>query len=220
VLPAEDLSACIGADRRGWRRFARHWDDLVADPYAATLGTRRMRRYGHFAYDPVADAMRPLAPEDFLQPADSNPLYIGRPRHFEPLTTAFANDPTLSELLSLLGLVAASLDEPLEWHVKVTPFRVVAAGGGEGRPSPEGMHRDGVTLVTSLLVDRYNAVGGETSVCDLQGRRLLTTTLTEPGTMLLGDDRRTLHNVSPIHPLDPGEPARRDVLVITFAALG
>jgi hypothetical protein len=35
--------------------------------------------------------------------------------------------------------------------------------------------------------------------------------------MLLGDDRRTLHGVSPIRPLDPTRPARRDVLVITFA---
>lgn len=51
------------------------------------------------------------------------------------------------------------------------------------------------------------------------GRHLLSTTLSEPGTLLLGDDRRTLHGVTPIRPLDAAKPARRDVLVVTFAPM-
>ncbi len=53
---------------------------------------------------------------------------------------------------------------------------------------------------------------------DAQGRRLLTATLAEPGTLLVSDDRRTLHQVSPIRPLEGDGPACRDVLVITFAS--
>ncbi len=62
------------------------------------------------------------------------------------------------------------------------------------------MHRDGVTLVSSLLIGRRNATGGESSVCD--------------------DDGRTLHGVSPIRPLDHSGPAQRDVLVVTLASGG
>jgi hypothetical protein len=51
----------------------------------------------------------------------------------------------------------------------------------------------------------------------MNGHRLLTATLTEPGSLLMGDDRRTLHGVSPIYSLDGLAPAVRDVLVITFA---
>ena len=80
------------------------------------------------------------------------------------------------------------------------------------------MHRDGVTMVRSLLVGRRNAIGGESLVCDSDGRTLLSTTLAEPGTLMLGDDRRTLHGVSPIRPIDGSGPAQRDVLVITFAS--
>jgi hypothetical protein len=69
-----------------------------------------------------------------------------------------------------------------------------------------------------LLIARRNAIGGESTVCDLTGRRLLTTTLAEPGTLLLGDDRRILHAVSPIRPISSSRPAQRDVLVITFAS--
>jgi hypothetical protein len=55
-------------------------------------------------------------------------------------------------------------------------------------------------------------------VCDIDRRQLVATTLAEPGTFLLGDDRRTLHGVSPIRPIDSTGPAQRDVLVVTFAS--
>ncbi len=139
-------------------------------------------------------------------------------RHFDPLTEAFVTDPVLRSVLRLLGDVATCLDEAAEWSVKVHPFRVIASADGEGQPTPEGIHRDGVTLVSSLLIGRRNASGGESSVFDPDGRQLLAATLREPATLLLGDDRRTLHGVSPIRPLDPSEPACRDVLVVTLTA--
>lgn len=217
VMPPADLSRCLGADEEVWTRFSSHWEELVPDSYAAELGTQRLRRYGHFLFKP-ADGCAELMPHRaFVQPEDSNPLYVERDRYFEPLTDDFAKDPLLHALLRLLGHVATALDDVPEWSAKVTPFRVVAPADGEGQPTPEGLHRDGVTLVTSLLVDRRNASGGESSVFDSDGHQVLSTTLSEPGTLLLGDDRRTLHGVSPIRALDPAEPARRDVLVITFA---
>jgi hypothetical protein len=217
LMRPADLNGCVGANKDAWARFSSHWEELAPDGYAAELGTRRLRRYGHFSFTPVDGLARPLPHDAFVQPENSNPLYIETDRDFEPLTDAFAIDPLLQKMLLLLGRIATALDDAAEWSAKVTPFRVLASAEGEGHPTPEGMHRDGVTLVTSLLVDRHNAVGGESSVCDLDGNRLVTTTLSEPGTLLLGDDRRTLHGVSPIQPVDAAEPARRDVLVVTFA---
>lgn len=215
LMPPADLARNLGVSDDVWTRFAAHWDELAPDPYAAELGMQRLRRYGHYTYrDGVA---KPMPNGAFVQPQDSNPLYIERDRHFEPLTDAFAADPLLSELLKLLGRFATTLDDVANWTVKVHPFRVLASANGEGRPTPEGLHRDGVTLVTSLLIARRNAVGGESTVFDLGGRQLLSTTLDEPGTLLLGDDRRTVHGVSPIRPVDGSAPALRDVLVITFA---
>jgi hypothetical protein len=34
---------------------------------------------------------------------------------------------------------------------------------------------------------------------------------------VLLDDRRVMHGVTPIHPLDPARPGHRDVLVLTYA---
>jgi hypothetical protein len=217
VLSGTQPSRCFGVDSAAWERFSSHWDQLVPDSYAAELGTTRLRRYGHFEFRSADGSTRQLPHGAFSQPEDSNPLYVDRDRIFEPLTEAFAADPLVLTLLSVLGEVAANLDDVATWSAKVTPFRVLASADGGGDPTPEGPHRDGVTLVTSLLIGRDNAVGGESTVYDLTGAPILRTTLSEPGSMLLGDDRRTLHGVSPIRPLDPTRPARRDVLVITFA---
>jgi hypothetical protein len=217
LMPPAELNACLDVAPDVWTDFAAHWDDLGPDPYAAELGTRRMRRYGHFHFTPATRDFSLLAENLFVQPENSNPLYIGTERRFEPLTDAFAKDPLLQRILTLLGELATALDDAPVWSAKVTPFRVLASADDNGKPTPEGMHRDGVTLVTSLLIQRRNAVGGESSVVDIDGNPLMTTTLAEPGTLLLGDDRRTLHGVSPIRPVDPAQPAQRDVLVITFA---
>jgi hypothetical protein len=217
VMPPEDLSTSLGVAADVWAQFSSHWDDLAPDSYAAELGLRRLRRYGLYSF--VGGVANPMPNDVFIQPQNSNRLYIDRDRHFEPLTDRFAEDPLLTGLLRLLGRFADALDDVPAWVVKVHPFRVLAFAGSQGRPTPEGLHRDGVTLVTSLLIRRSNALGGESSVFDLSGRHLLTTTLAESGTLLLGDDRRAVHGVTPIQPADPAEPALRDVLVITFAPL-
>jgi hypothetical protein len=220
LMRSAELNACLNIEDSAWTQFAAHWEDLASDPYAAELGTRRLRRYGHFVFRPADATLEPTSHSAFVQPEDSNPLYIGTDRHFEPLTDAFAKDPLLQRILTVLGRLATALDDAAEWDAKVTPFRVLATADDAGQPTPEGMHRDGVTLVTSLLIGRRNAVGGESTVTDLAGQPILATTLTEPGTLLLGDDRRTLHGVAPIRPRDPSRPAQRDVLVVTFAQSG
>ncbi len=86
--------------------------------------------------------------------------------------TRFARDPLLHKVIRLLSRIAAALDEVGEWNVQVHPFRI--------RSAPQECGADGQPTP--------------------DGRRLLTATLAEPGTLLVSDDRRTLHQVSPIRP--------------------
>lgn len=216
VMPSFDVTRSLEVGREEWTRFARHWQHLPPDPYAAERGVQRLRRYGQYSFRD--GLLRPITKSTFVQPENSNPLYIGKDRDFEPLTDAFARDPLLHKVVRLLGRVAAALDDVEDWNVKVHLFRIRSTAEQNGHPTPGGMHRDGVTLVTSLLVGRRNAIGGESRVCDVGGRELVTTTLAEPGTLMLGDDRRTVYGVSPIRPIDGSGPAQRDVLVITFAS--
>ncbi|MEU4738697.1 MULTISPECIES: 2OG-Fe dioxygenase family protein [Streptomyces] len=217
LMPPRGALACLGADAASWAGFAAHWADLTQDAYAARRGTRRLRRYGHFSLATGTGELRLLPPTGFVQPDGTNPLYTSVDRRFDPLTDGFAADPVLLRLIGLLGRVAGALDSPERWSVKVHPFRVVATADGGGEPTPEGRHRDGVTLVSSLLVGRGNATGGESTVYTPEGGEILSVTLREPASLLLSDDRRTLHGVSPVRPVDPARPAHRDVLVTTFA---
>ncbi len=216
VMPAATTTSILGMEKGAWDRFRTHWDELSMDSYAAKQGVHRLRRYGQFSLRPATEEIRLLPQASFVQPQDSNPLYVGVQRIFEPLTDSFVADPLFRAVLRLLGRVATALDSPLAWKAHVHPFRVVASAEADGLPTPEGRHRDGVTLVSSLLVGRENAAGGESSVFDPDGTLLLTTTLSEPGALLLGDDRRTLHSVSPVRPVDRSRPAYRDVLVMAF----
>ncbi|WP_051022412.1 2OG-Fe dioxygenase family protein [Nocardia pneumoniae] len=216
-MPAAVTTSCLGLDKGAWDRFRAHWEKLSPDRYASERGTRRLRRYGWFSFTAATGQATLLPQVSFVQPQNSNPLYIGVDRTFEPLTESFVADPVFRAVLRLLGQLATALDDPPVWHAKVHPFRVIASADADGLPTPEGVHRDGVTLVSSLLVGRQNAAGGQSSVLDQQGTPLLTTTLHDPGDLLIGDDRRTLHSVSPVHPVDRSRPANRDVMVVTFA---
>ena len=217
VIPAAVMGQCVQFDRARWARFAAHWEDLRLDKYAAESGTRRMRRYGRFVL--ARNGARRLLPHAaFRQPTNTNRLFPDAGREFDPLTDAFVADPVLDALLPLLSEIAAGIEDAPQWTVHVHPFRVVGSADSRGDATPEGRHQDGVTLVSSLLVARRNATGGQSSVFDPDGREVLTTTLSEPGTLLVGDDRRTWHSVSPIRPVDRNAPAFRDVLVVTLTA--
>jgi hypothetical protein len=85
-----------------------------------------------------------------------------------------------------------------------------------GKPTPEGMHRDGVDYVLVLLVNRRNIQSGTTTVHDLDKRTLGSFTLTDPLDSALVDDARCFHGVTPVEPENPAQPAYRDVLVVTF----
>jgi hypothetical protein len=152
---------------------------------------------------------------------DSRPTPIGFPntaRDFARLTDAFVADPVLNTLLPLLRKISAGIEKASEWMVHVHPIRVEGSADSRGDATPEGRHQDGVTLVSSLLIARRNATGGQSSVSGPDGQEVLTATLSEPGALLVADDRRTWHSVSPIQPLNMAAPAHRDVLVVTLTA--
>ena len=103
-----------------------------------------------------------------------------------------------------------------DWHVEVHQFRIEARPSEVGRPTPEGLHRDGVDYVLVLLVNRQNIASGVTTIHAGDGAMLGQFTLTTPFDAAIVDDKRVAHGVTPVEPIDPAKPAYRDVLVVTF----
>lgn len=198
-----------------WGRFARSWDAMPVDGFMADGGRYRRRRHATFAALPGKPIER--APhQPHYQSRDYNPLNGGIQRWFEPIEPSTAGTASMGAILAFArASFDALLPQPGNWHIEAHQFRVEALAGG-GHPTPEGMHRDGVDFVLVLLVRRQNVASGTTTIRSPEGADLGSFTLTDPLDATLLDDARVLHGVTPVSPVDPAQPAFRDVLVVTF----
>jgi hypothetical protein len=218
-VPADEMRAVL--DREGladWAGFAASWNDLGLDTYMADGGRYRRRRHAAFAATDDAITRKPHQPH--YQSRDYNALNGGIERWFAPVLDETAAHPALQAILRACRAMFGRLAHPPAWHVEIHQFRITARPGEAGRPTPEGMHRDGVDYVLVLLVDRVNVARGVTSIHDNERRELDSFTLTHPLDAALVDDQRVYHGVTPVEPIDPEQPAYRDVLVVTFRAEG
>lgn len=200
-----------------WVAFAASWDDLGSDTYMADGGRYRKRRHAVFAVG--EDGVRRQAAQPHYQSRDYNTLNGGIERWFEPITDLAGGGPAMTTILTFCRNLFGMLSPADAWHVETHQFRIEARRGQEGRPTPEGMHRDGVDYVLVLLVNRTNIDSGMTSVHDSAGKLLGDFTLTAPFDAALVDDARVMHGVTAVEPFDPAEAGFRDVLVVTFRKL-
>jgi hypothetical protein len=199
-----------------WPAFTRSWDDLGLDTYMADGGRYRRRRYAVYRAAPAGIVREPHQPH--YQSLEYNTLNGGIARWFEPVDPGIGGGPTMRAVLEASRWIFEGLSPVRSWHVEVHQFRIEARPREQGRPTPEGIHRDGVDYVIVLLIDRTNVTSGTTSVHALDGPELGSFTLTAPLDAALLDDARVAHGVTAIAPLDLSQPAHRDVLVVTFRA--
>src|SRR5579862_2804836 len=198
VRAAAMAAVLDAAGLRDWDGFAASWDDLGVDTYMADGGRYRRRRFACFRAEAGRVVGKPHQPH--YQSRDYNPLNGGIERWFPPVTDAIATHPALRAVLTschaLFDRLTPLAVPPASGHVEVHQFRIEARAGQEGRPTPEGMHRDGVDWVLVLLVSRVNIASGETSIGDLAKSPLGSFTLTEPLDAAVTDDNRVHHGVT------------------------
>lgn len=211
---APDMRAALGDALDDWPAFAASWDDLGLDTYMADGGRYRKRRHAAFRAGP--DGIVRKANQPHYQSRDFNALNGGIARWFEPMLDAAAGTAAFQGIVRYCAGLFDGLTPAPAWHVEVHQFRIEARPDAAGRPTPEGMHQDGVDWVLVLMVDRENIAEGETSIHGLDRSELGSFTLREPLDSALVDDHRVFHGVTPVRALDPAKPAHRDVLVVTF----
>jgi hypothetical protein len=200
----------------GWADFAASWGGLGPDLYMADGGRYRRRRHATFRREGSRFVRQPHQPH--YQSRDYNRLNGDIQRWFDPVDPATVDN---SVTQAVFALCAATFDPDAghAWHVEMHQFRIETTPGHLGRPTPEGLHRDGVDWVFVMLIERHNVREGITQIGAPGGEPLGEFMLAEPGDAMLIDDRRILHGVTEIHAVDPAMPAWRDALVVTFAAI-
>jgi len=202
-----------------WASFLDSWNHLELDEYLAAKG--RFRRRRHATFSATADGpVMPQPHQAHFQSLQYNTLQGDIQRWFEPVDASVVNGATLRTILRFCHGFFGKLATPaLGWHIEVHQFRIEATADSAGEPTPEGSHRDGVDYVLVLLVDRQNIASGTTTIHAPDGELLGDFTLTHALDAALIDDHRVYHGVTPVVSLSAGEPAFRDVLVVTFKAM-
>jgi hypothetical protein len=199
-----------------WPAFAASWTDLAADLYLADHGRYRRRRHAVFSISADAELTR-QSHQPHYQSRDYNRLYGGIERWFEPIAPDIGAGASLRSILHFCTMLFGALaPDARAWRVETHQFRIEARSDEPGQPTPEGVHRDGVDYVLVLLIARCNIASGTTTIHSPDGSVLGSFTLTASFDAALVDDARVFHGVTAVEPLDPAQPAYRDVLVVTF----
>lgn len=210
-LSGEESFAQLGIDAADWRAFADSWNDLGPDLYMADGGRYRRRRHATFRCEDSLFTRQPHQPH--YQSRDYNALNGDVQRWFDPVDQATVDSPVCR---AIFGFCAAQFPMAGPAHVEMHQFRIEAKPGEVGRPTPEGLHRDGVDHVFVMLIERRNVREGVTRIGAPDGTALGEFMLAQAGDAMLIDDRRILHGVTEIHAVDVAQPAWRDALVVTF----
>ncbi|MEU2073048.1 MULTISPECIES: 2OG-Fe dioxygenase family protein [unclassified Streptomyces] len=196
--------------------FRDSWSRMPLDSYMADGGRYRRRRHATLSAPRASNDYRVEAHQPHYQGLDYNTLNGGVARHYEPFEDQILRGRTMDSLLTLGCDIFGRLAPYSGWHIEAHQFRIEVNGEEVGLPTPEGVHRDGVTFVLMAMVGRANATGGESTVFNLDKQPVEKFSLTDPLDVALVNDERVYHGVSPIEQIDPAAPASRDVLVITY----
>ena len=196
--------------------FLDSWNRLEQDQYMADGGRYRKRRHATYSITGAGQRAVKMPYQPHYQTVDYNPLNGGVARYFAPILEDLHQSVTLAALLEFGNQVFSQISGNNQWNIELHQFRIEARDGRLGRPTPEGVHRDGVDFVIVVMVKRVNIDSGATTIYDLDNRLVGEFTLLQAFDMALVNDRKLYHGVTPITQIDPEQEAFRDVLVITF----
>jgi hypothetical protein len=217
LLSGASSAELTGLDEAGWQELRQYWNSLPRDAYLKDAGRYRARRHASLVHDIATGGLQAVPHRAHWQPVQYNALHGGMSRRFEPLEEAFLAHPGVQRCITAIGEAAAGIAGVKRWFVEVHQVRIDTADG-IGRPTPEGAHRDGVDFVAVWLAGRDDLRGGETRVFDADGPTGVRFTMRTPGTVMVLDDHRVIHETTPIQ---PGAAAGvRDTLIVTYRARG
>ena len=202
-------------DQSDLNAFCESWGNLEVDQHMADGGTYRKRRHGTFSATRAGGGVAREQHQPHYQTTTYNDLNGGIKRHFAPIEDNIADGKVMAAILSFASRSFGMLSPMSDWHVEVHQFRINAQSTG-GKPTPEGVHRDGVDYVLMALIARKNVVNGTTRVLDADQNEVAQFTLTDPFEAVMVNDLRVAHGVSAILPASPNLEGHRDMLVVTF----
>jgi hypothetical protein len=188
------------------------FNNLPQDPYLA--GNYRFRRLSHFKISD--ESIIKLPHRLFYQAKQHNPLLGDVVREYSEL------DDELIKLADFQRIILeffefCKLCSTFK-EVAVHQIRTTASPQQIGNPAPEGIHRDGVDMISIFSVNRERIEGGETHLYKSKNDKPVFNKILNPGEMLVLSDKEFFHFTSAINAMT-SEGGVRDVFVLTCPGL-
>ncbi len=201
------------------KAFKQSWENLPADDFLNDGGHYRYRRYSVFNWqiDTKKDQgqLTLLPHEPHYQSTYRNAMNGGIYRIFSPFKTTTLKNPVLKNII-YWAVKNISFKQQQSWRIQAHQFRIEANINEIGKPTPEGIHRDGADFILIMLLQRHNIIGGVSHIYSDDKKLQFGAVLEQLGDAVLLDDRKVWHGVSEIYSLDKKNSGYRDVLVLTF----
>lgn len=197
--------------------FINSWNELELDQFMSDKGKYRTRKHATFT---INDKHKILIKNSYIphfQTIEYNTLNGGIARYFSEIEKNTIENPVFKNLLQFAYLTFSEIKTE-NWFIEAHQFRIKAQVNDIGKPTPEGIHRDGVDFVLMAIINRHNIKGGMTKIYDLNKNLKTEFMLENFLDVALVDDHQVYHSVTEIQVDDSTQSSTglRDVLVITF----
>ncbi|MDH2535053.1 2OG-Fe dioxygenase family protein [Acinetobacter baumannii] len=199
------------------KEFIDSWNDLDLDLFMSDKGKYRTRKHASFTIHNTDKIILKNKYIPHFQTIEYNPLNGGIARHFTEIDKKTIENPIFKNLMQFAYFTFSEIKME-NWFIEAHQFRIRAKPNDTGKPTPEGIHRDGVDFVLMALINRENIQGGMTKIYDLNKKLKSEILLENFLDIALVDDHQVYHSVTKIQvdDIQKNSIGLRDVLVITF----
>lgn len=214
VVMAELCSEAIDEFHQVAESFSR----LARDRQMGDGGRYRYRRYSRFFLEPGTTTLKSLEGNSILQDLEDNPLNGGVLRTFEPLEREVYESRLLHDLIDFDRRMVVARDPGLFQEpvvVGVHQVRIVTEGRSQGKPTPEGIHRDAERFTFQHFWARVGASGGEFRAYDTQKTPIFSW-LQQDRLDSVMFEGTTWHSATPIICHEDRPQGHRDIFLIDF----
>lgn len=184
---------------------------LAQDPYVPE-GFRRKHiiRVQHTGPKGAQFTLAPNAP--LFQSSVINPTHGNISRVYPEYDPQYPD-----EFMKLVAMFCEKAEVPAGETMLIQAQRITCSlEKGAGLPSVEGWHRDGVTKIGIMCVDRQGIKGGVNQFRANDKKEIVLSVALNVGTMVIFEDDKVEHRVTPIEVADNATNGFRDVMLFAY----
>lgn len=205
-----DTHKLMTINKRVLQPLRHYWSDMPLDQYLAE--GYRQRCLTRFQYR--SGKLYPLKSSSVYQSRENNKVFGDLPRQFSDLNSEMIIHKSFLGLIKLFvnNLPKLSNNQVLWVH----QIRINVSPSLQGRPVPEGIHRDERLYVAIIIVDKQGIEGEMTQLFKSREEEPFWQKTIGVNQMLMFNDQRLYHNTTDFLTVD-SDGGYRDIFILALS---